>query len=50
MKKIWSEILQEIILAILTLGISTLKKGKKRHEKKREQLQDPSDAVPGGTE
>lgn len=49
MKKIWSEVLQEIILAIITLGISTLKKGKKHHEKKRNELQEPPDADPGQT-
>lgn len=38
MKKIWKETLQEIILAIITLGINLLVKGKK-HTKDLEELQ-----------
>lgn len=33
MKKIWKETLQEIILAIITLGINLLVKGKKNTQK-----------------
>lgn len=39
MKKIWKETLQEIILAIITLGINLLVKGKKKHKKDLEELQ-----------
>lgn len=35
MKKIWKETLQEIILAIITLGINLLVKGKKTHKRPR---------------
>lgn len=34
MKKIWKEILQEIILTIITLGINLLVKGKKKTHKR----------------
>lgn len=31
MKKFWEDVLKEVILAVLTLGISILRKGKKKH-------------------
>lgn len=43
MKKVWSEVLQEVVLAIITLGISLLRKGKKRHQQKLDELNPPSE-------
>lgn len=40
MKKVWANIVQEIILGILTLGISIFKKGKKVHQRKYEDTLD----------
>lgn len=37
MKTVWKETLQEIVLAIITLGISLLRKGKKHHQSKKDQ-------------
>lgn len=43
MKKVWSEVLQEVVLAIITLGISLLRKGKKRHQQKLDELNPPGE-------
>lgn len=44
MKKVWANVVQEIILAILTLGISIFQKGKKVHQEKYEKTLDPEEA------
>lgn len=43
MNKVWKSVLQEVILAILTLGISIFRKGKKVHQQKYDELNPPSD-------
>lgn len=44
MKKVWANIVQEIILSILTLGISIFRKGIKVHKKKYEETLDAEEA------
>lgn len=44
MKKVWANVVQEIILGILTLGISIFRKGKKVHQKKYEETLDAEEA------